>query len=145
MRIVSFIVCDDIRREIGGKNTLVGVYDDLNISVQPGKTLNWPLHIKLGFFARISNEKRSLDADKYEFTILQDGQQIASLSEAVKLQQNAQVDNVNLAIVVNSLGILKPGKLDFVIRFFKQGELLEEMKPDSLNVKVATVPQPRQT
>ena len=37
MKIVDFIVCDDIRREIGGKNTIIGVYDELNIRIPEGK------------------------------------------------------------------------------------------------------------
>jgi hypothetical protein len=143
MKVVSFIICDDIRREIGGKHTLVGVYDDLNFLIPVGKTVTWPMTIKLAFFCRLLIEKTILDADKYEFYLSQDDQQIACLSENIALPSKIQLENINLALVINSLQIIKPGNIDFKLRFLKNKAIIEELSFDSLKVNVIIQQPPK--
>ena len=55
MKLQTFIVCDDIRNEIGQKHSLIGVYDDrILFNVTPDKKNTWPKQMKLGIFAKIS-------------------------------------------------------------------------------------------
>ena len=40
MKLIDFIVCDDIRQELFGKITIVGVYSDLQIAL-PINNIKW--------------------------------------------------------------------------------------------------------
>jgi hypothetical protein len=50
MKLLDFIVCDDIRLERGNKVTLVGVYDDI-INIETKNT--WPVPLKIAVYWKL--------------------------------------------------------------------------------------------
>lgn len=65
MKLLDLIICDDIRQEVGGKQSLIGVYSDLIINFIPGQVV-WPVNFKLGIFIRIKLEENDLRPDAFE-------------------------------------------------------------------------------
>ncbi|MDH4318548.1 MAG: hypothetical protein OEV64_09185 [Desulfobulbaceae bacterium] len=63
MKLQSFLVCDDIRREIGNKSTAVGIYNDrIYFNVTPDKKDMWPKVMKLGVLVRLLVEEEEKPA-----------------------------------------------------------------------------------
>lgn len=59
MKLNSFIICDDIRSELGNKYSLMGIYLDRIVFQRPkGTPEAWPKAIKLGFYARFTKEEK---------------------------------------------------------------------------------------
>lgn len=49
MRINNFILCDDIRTEVGNKKSLMGVYSkEITFSVAKDEKKQWPKELVLG-------------------------------------------------------------------------------------------------
>lgn len=61
MKLIDFIICDDVRTEINNKVSLIGIYNDLLNFIVPEKAANtWPKGLRLGIFIRFDFE----DADE---------------------------------------------------------------------------------
>jgi len=57
MKLIDFIICDDIRTELGNKFSLMGIYEDaINFNVSANESGKWPKVIRIGFFIRIKTE-----------------------------------------------------------------------------------------
>lgn len=134
VKIINFIVCDDIRREIGGKNTLVGVYDELNLNVHKGVNLTWPVVIRLGFYCNILKEEENIECNKFEFIAINENQQIAQIGGTIDFTKEGRF--ANLSLLINAFSILKPGKIEFKIKFYKDNELIEELIPHDFYIKL---------
>jgi hypothetical protein len=53
MKLVQFIVCDDIRKETGNKFSLMGIYENaIEFRVTPDKKDKWPKTMRLGIYAK---------------------------------------------------------------------------------------------
>jgi hypothetical protein len=87
MKIADFIICDDIRRELGNKNTLIGVYDNLIIQKVPNVNPVVPAGLKLAFFIRIKMGKDdSVLPDSFRFEALNNGKVINHAEGAYKIE-----------------------------------------------------------
>lgn len=47
MKIVDFILCDDIRQELGNKVSLMGIFSDAVVLQQE---VSWPIRMNFGVF-----------------------------------------------------------------------------------------------
>ena len=47
MKITDFIICDDVRMEIGNKISIMGIYNDSIILSVPGAETTWPVPLRL--------------------------------------------------------------------------------------------------
>ena len=58
MKLLNFIICDDIRNELGNKHSLMGVYDDsIEFQVTPDNQNTWPKSLKVGIYAKVKTEE----------------------------------------------------------------------------------------
>ena len=57
MDILDFIVCEDIRQEIGGKCSIVGIYNDTIVLNGLPKDVQWPIALRLGVFVRLLRDE----------------------------------------------------------------------------------------
>lgn len=76
MKVLNFIICDDIRTEFGNKSSLMGIYNDsINFNITPDQKNQWPKAIRLGVYAQIKFEEDEKDSDVQSFSIeiTQDG------------------------------------------------------------------------
>ncbi|MES2614702.1 MAG: hypothetical protein V4591_04730 [Bdellovibrionota bacterium] len=54
MKLLDFIVCDDIRLELGNKVTIVGVYGDvIMVEAKNISAISWPIPLKMAVYWRI--------------------------------------------------------------------------------------------
>ena len=67
MRLIDFLICDDVRQEVGNKFTLVGIYDsDIRIQVRTADAIRFPLPVNLAVFLRAQLEPGELGFDFFE-------------------------------------------------------------------------------
>jgi hypothetical protein len=129
MKIIDFIICDDIRREIGNKHTLVGVYDEsIDFSVEKDYYKKWPKGIKLGFFIRIA--LLTMMPDEFSFNMIFEDKKTEMGRGKIK-QDSPISQRLNLIIVHNNFLFQNAGEVKFQIDFFKNGTRIAELIPDS--------------
>lgn len=117
MKLIDFIICDDIRFEIGGKHTLVGIYGDINFTQKIGQKPVLPTVIKLGVFLRckVDNESEQPDAFLLEFIHETKGK-LAQVEGLLSIPE--KIKYVNLALV-NNFGMPAVGKIIFKLHLFR--------------------------
>ncbi|NQT61215.1 MAG: hypothetical protein HQ557_19790 [Bacteroidetes bacterium] len=131
MKLQTFIVCDDIRNEIGQKHSLIGVYDDrILFNVTPDKKNTWPKQMKLGIFAKISFEE--LTPKSFSFKMKYNENDVLLGEGSVNIKESEK--NMNkfiVAIVNNNFLFDKPGKIKFTFIFFdKSKNNIGSVSPD---------------
>jgi len=135
MKLVDFIVCDDIRQEVGGKVTLVGVYEDrLMINAPDPDAVRWPVKLKLGFFIRLLNDGSAPAMDNFDLQVQCDKKTICRLSGPLKIKKQRGL--MNLFFVNSAVRFPSEGTLSVTLLFKKSDDVVYEIKPD-LNIKVA--------
>lgn len=128
MKLIDFIICDDIRFEIGDKHTLVGLYGDINFTQKKGHKPVLPAVIKLGIFIRCMVDEKSVLPDAFILKIEHEKKgEIAKLEG--KLQIPKTVKYVNLATVNNYI-IPEIGKIIFKLHFLKEKNVIEVIDPE---------------
>jgi hypothetical protein len=138
VKLLDLIVCDDIRQEIAGKQSLIGVYSDLVINFPIGKA-QWPINLKIGLFLRFKVEGGDQIPESFEINCLQNKIKIASFNGDLKFPDNIQY--FNLAVVNNAFQIPNPGEILFKIAFKKNNEFVNEFLPEySLKVVNNEIP-----
>ena len=147
MKLIDFIVCDDIRQEVGGKVTLVGVYEDrIMINAPSPEAVRWPVQLKLGFFIRLFNDETAPDMDGFDLQVRCNSKIICRLSGP--LQITPQQGLMNLFFVNSAIRFPTEGRLSVALIFKKAQDVVHEIKPDlSIRVAVAvasTAPPPPQ-
>jgi len=94
MRLIDFIICDDIRTELGDKISLMGIYEDaINFNVSANETGKWPKVMKIGFFIRIKAENDEVPRlNKFKLNINYD-EKIKTIEGTLRpdIKKNAQV------------------------------------------------------
>jgi hypothetical protein len=125
LKLLDFIICDDIRHEIGNKITLVGIYDDaINVSgvvPEPQKALR----LKLGFYIRFQKEKNDPEFDQFELTIRHNEREIGRALGSVSLADPTK--NIVLALALDPILVPGPGQLQFSLRFLKETKPVSEL------------------
>jgi len=115
MNLINFIVCDDIRLEVGNKHTIVGLYDDsIKFPVQAGESGKWPKRIRLGIFIRArfdsEGEKGQIKGFRLE-TFLNNKSKIIA-KEKLNFEEQKEAKGVNLAAVFEQFILESAGLLN---------------------------------
>jgi hypothetical protein len=140
MKLTDFVVCDDIRREVSNKHTLVGIYDDLVVQRAPGVPLQTALGVKLGFFVRFRTEPTDTilpDAFHVRFLV---GDRELAVSKGV-ITAKTPVNTLQLALVFNVF-LIPQGteRIDFEVVLAAGEKVLGKWRPDPLRVRFADAP-----
>jgi len=112
VRLIDWMICDDIRREDNGKLMFIGVYDNGNILV-PSVPFNLPQIVVYSKWD-VSNET----IEKYEFKITKPngdiiGPVIANIIGDATAQKNKVI--LNVAMAPFSVDVCGEYKIDFKI------------------------------
>ncbi len=134
MKIIDFIVCDDIRQEASNKVTLVGVYDR-SIMLQAGTPKDeivWPLRMKLCFYCRFTFQEDDVLPDHFEVEYFFNGEKKTSAEGRINKPSPADVISkiLRLSIIGNGFPIYSIGELGFNVKFMKENDVLYEITPD---------------
>ncbi len=129
MKLLDFIVCDDVRQEIGGKVTVVGVYGDgLNVHIPPGDIAGKPV-IKLALLARVLFEKSEEKPDSFYIDFNLNGKSITHVSGQLSVQA-PEISFLNIISILNQFAIPESGKLTFRIQFKLKEKIISDIVPD---------------
>lgn len=119
MKILDFIVCDDIRREIGDKLSLMGIYNDEILFT--GVAVTWPQALRMGIYVRFVVEQRDPLPDEMTMQIrMQDAVVFQATGDTAGIQQERAVSTQLVAMVP----IVGPGELLFRFILSAHGEQL---------------------
>ncbi len=136
MKITDFLVCDDIRHEIGGKMTLVGIYNDFVI-LKEKQDVKLPMTFRLGIYARIKMENsEETIPDAFDFEFSQGDNHGVAVSKC-KIMIKDNPSSFALTVMFGNFPIKSEEKVKFKIRFYKSDVQLCELEPDyTMNVNI---------
>jgi hypothetical protein len=123
MKFLDFIVCDDIRKEVGNKHTIVGAYND-RIIFFSRPDFKWGINKSLGFYLKLQKESSDPDYDGFQFKVyLNDEENIlGNIRGEVKITDPLRPMVLDLVFpVFNFKG---PGSLIVKIAFLKGSEVV---------------------
>ena len=127
MRLIDFIVCDDVRHEAGGKVTLVGVYAD-GIKIE-GKVVSWPAQLpKLGVFAKVMLDADDQIPESFSLTFKHNGERISSFDGPLATIRN-RAKPIAIAVLAAGFVLPGPGGLSAELIFRKGENVLGTLAP----------------
>jgi len=104
MRIGSFLLCDDIRNEVGGKPSLMGVFGEAIVLEVPAQARDqWPKALRLGIFVQMTLDDDDRNVDNLSFKIEKStahGQEKIG-GGVIPLWKNKHAGKLNIALVHN--------------------------------------------
>lgn len=136
MKVIDFIVCDDIRQEVGNKLTVVGIYNDrVKIETKNPSALQFPIPFRLGVFVRLLVQKNDNCPEELAFvlSVKHNGEDL------FRADCNAQIANrpvgvdhviVGVPLLANILPIKGAGKMEFDLTVNSGGKKLLSFRPD---------------
>ena len=142
MKILDYIFCDDIRFEVSGKYSLIGLYQDsINIETKNPATIQWPIGLRVGVFVRLRLEggiAAQQEAD-FHFEIKFNGEQIGATQGSLTINEEASVI-VALPMGPYHVAVPGPGDFTFTLRLSQSGRELAVLEsPYALPVRVRQV------
>jgi len=134
MKITNFLVCDDIRNEIGNKRSLMGIYDSsIEFRVTPENKSQWPKAMRLGIFARIKFENTDIKKGISSFKLKIDyNGDIKEMGKgAFSAEKVSMFHTASLAIVHNNFVFKEPGEIRFSLDFSDvKNNVIQTITPD---------------
>lgn len=128
MQLLDFIVCDDVRSEVGSKMSLMGVMPgDINVRTPPGE----PFALRLGVYVRVKLAEGEPCPDAFAFEISQSGKTIVEGVGPI-VSKNPTLRYVAVGVNVAQLPV-GYGELSFKVTF-RVGEVPEGDFVYSLNI-----------
>ena len=118
MKLDALLICDDIRQEVGGKQSLMGLYNDAIIFEANLEGLPvWPKLMRLGFFIRLSfNENDKIqEGTIFSFSFRRGDESVEIAKGPLAVQGPAHSRFVNLSIMANPFVINGPGEMIFTL------------------------------
>lgn len=129
MRLLDFLVCDDIRHEYGNKITLVGLYNEvIELQGSGGADIQWPLMFRLGVYVRLLPEARDLEINNFELDFLFEGKMHSKAQGQVIIKEAGR--SLLITLIANPFPVPQPGLLTFVLRFKNKETMICEIRPD---------------
>ena len=139
MKVLDFILCEDIRKEEGNKSSLMGVFGhSVTFTVMPESPR--PIAWRLGIFIRVVLEENDQQPDRFEVKILSDDDEIAGFEGPLPSKERPKI--MAFPLVANPLPI--PGNCQLTVKatFWSGADLLlEERLAHPLEVIVNEVPE----
>jgi len=133
MKITDFIICDDIRKEVGGKYSLIGVYLAKIVFSPKDSKSRWPINKSLGFYIRLIKEDDDPPFDGFNLIISEIISGKEQLHKLGKLTGTIQGDGSSGPIifdVVIPLNFPSVGNLIFEINFLNNTESVIKIVPE---------------
>jgi hypothetical protein len=133
MDISSVIFCEDIRPELDGKFSAMGIFTDLDVLDASGGPAKLPFNIRLGFLIRILRIETDGIPDNYSMKLLCDGDILTELSSTINNFQGRYLNimGVNPFFVIPKYGSIS---LNLILRKGNE-EVLNKTLPDVLLIK----------
>lgn len=116
MKIIDCIVCEDIRREIGGKHSLMGVYDRyLLFPVRSSQSGRWPKLQQLSLFIRLQREAEDSDDAVYAAVDASVGDYAKEIAR-IDISKRQNSEHIHLVIMLRPFSFVSEGTYNFNLR-----------------------------
>jgi len=119
MRLLDFIVADDVRREMGNKISVMGVFNEsISLDMLPDAT--WPVLFRLGLYIRVLIDEADEIPDRFLLKIFHNEATIAEFGGNISLlSQEERPKLITLPLIANPLPIPSTGVLNFQLELFR--------------------------
>ena len=134
MKLKDFLFCEDVRNEIHGKLSLMGLYDDrITIRPLPEQTISWPIPLSLAIILRFQISSKDEKPDSFELEFFMNEKLIIKIPGKVNINSPEQT---NFNLTVKGQGIpVELGELGFTIKLSKNSKVLfSESHKDALEI-----------
>lgn len=109
MKIDTFVLCEDVRRELGHKFSMMGVLTD-TLSFQGPDADVWPKPTNFAAFIRTILDEGDDLPDNFSVTVAIEGEVIATVEGAIPTQEGLRI--INIPAVMSGLPLISKGKMD---------------------------------
>ena len=137
MKLLNFIICDDIRNELGNKHSLMGIYDDsIEFQVTPDNQNTWPKLLRIGIYAKVKTEENE-EVSRFKIRIKYNEKETVLLDRILNLPKIKTSKKINIAFVHSAFKFENPGNIEFFLDFYNQKkELIAILSPEfAISVK----------
>ncbi len=136
MKVIDFIICDDIRQEVGNKLTVVGIYNDrVKIETKYPSALQFPIPFRLGVFVRLLVEQDDDCGDELAFAldVKHNGEDLFSADCTAQIANRPQGNGrviVSVPLLANIIPIKGAGKMEFNLSVNSGGKVIFRYQPE---------------
>ena len=129
MKIIDFIVCDDIRREVGNKRTIVGAYvDRIVFHSAPGSSV-WPINKQLGLYATLKIEEKDPGFDAFQIIFSLDQEKLGMANGRI-ISSDLDPSKAVVFDIVVPMVFKKAGTMTIKIQLLMDGEAVIDSLPE---------------
>jgi len=131
MKLLNFIICDDIRNELGNKHSLMGIYDDyIEFQVTPDSQNIWPKFLRIGIYAKVKTEDNE-EVSKFKIRVKYNEKETVLLDRILTLPKIKTSKKINIAFVHSAFKFENSGNITFFLDFYNQKkELITTLSPE---------------
>ena len=131
MKLLNFIICDDIRNELGNKHSLMGIYDDtIEFQVTPDNQNTWPKLLRIGIYAKVKTEDDE-EVFKFKIRMKYNEKETVLLDRILTLPKIKTSKKINIAFVHSAFKFENSGNITFFLDFYNQKkELIATLSPE---------------
>ncbi len=131
MKLINFIICDDIRSEIGNKLSLMGVYSEsINFHSKANDENQWPKTKRIALYIQMDVEEDEdlNDIQSFELQIDYNGE-VKNIGGSDSPPPKSEAEKgLLLQAIFDKFKFKETGKIIFIIKFFdKNGNKLSEV------------------
>ena len=140
MRLISSVICDDIRNEINGKHTLVGVYGDtikLGIAESAIPNLNVNIQMKLCFFLTLKKDQNDEIPDSFSIEFIRVGAQWPTVNGKFEKPDEFIKNKVlNMIIILPVIPIGGEGPIHPKLNLIKSEKILQSIPIEDFTIVI---------
>lgn len=142
MKLLDCVVCDDIRHEIGGKVSLMGIFGD-SIKLQIPKGTPRPVSLPLALYLRILVEGQETIPETFKVVVA------LNQNEFAKIEGNISVVGerpkmLGFVLPLKMLQVSEDAIMSIVATFYAGGKtLLEASPPYKVSIQILEIDLPR--
>ncbi|GHU73678.1 hypothetical protein FACS189450_13910 [Spirochaetia bacterium] len=139
MKLNCFLICDDVRSEVGNKFSLMGLYSNsINFNVTPLQAGKWPKTLKLGIFIRldIENDSDKKDTRKFKIEYTLNNETNVLIEGDIDISSQKDVREINIAGVINQLLVKGVGETSFKLTLYNKDNVTNNEFIHSHNISI---------
>lgn len=121
MKIIDYIIAEDIRFETGNKFSVMGIYSDEIKLVLPSD-ITWPIPFRFGVFIRVEIENSDVPPNRFVLKIDVDEKDIARMEGNIEFKES--VRTISLPLVISPFPLPGYGGIRFIFEIYNNDELV---------------------
>ena len=123
MEIKAFLLCEDIRREVGNKCSLMGLLNE-GLNYDGPEADVWPKSTNIAAFIRLSVGEDDSPVSDFSLVVTLDGDEVASIKSEFSVPKGTKT--LNLPVTMYGFPLASAGLLTFNFKLLHQEHVLIE-------------------